>query len=73
MNNHGLGTSTICQVGLIVRDIERSIKAYSQVFGLPKPDIIITDPPEIAKTKYKGEPTKAQAKLAFFDMGQVSM
>jgi methylmalonyl-CoA/ethylmalonyl-CoA epimerase len=73
MNNHGLGTSTICQVGLIVRDIERSIKAYSQVFGLPKPDIIITDPPEIAKTKYKGEPTKAQAKLAFFDMGQVSL
>jgi catechol 2,3-dioxygenase-like lactoylglutathione lyase family enzyme len=73
MNTNGLGTNTICQIGLIVRDIERSIEAYSQVFGLPKPDIIITDPPEIAKTKYKGEPTNAQAKLAFFDMGQVSL
>lgn len=73
MNSQGLGTNIICQVGLIVRDIERSAEVYSQVFGLPKPDIIITDPPEIAKTRYREEPTDARAKLAFFDMGQVSL
>lgn len=78
MNSQGLnlqhvGINVICQVGLVVRDIDKSIEAYSQVFGLPKPSIIITDPPEIAKTQYKGEPTNAQAKLAFFDMGQVSL
>jgi catechol 2,3-dioxygenase-like lactoylglutathione lyase family enzyme len=73
MGEQGLGTNIVCQVGLIVRDIERSAEAYSQVFGLPKPDVIITDPMDIARTVYRGEPTSARAKLAFFHMGQVSL
>ncbi len=73
MESQGIRTNVICQVGLIVSDIEKSIEAYSQVFNMPKPDIVITDPPEVAKTKYKGKPTDARAKLAFFDMGQVSL
>ena len=73
MSKQGLGTNIVCQVGLIVHDIERSAEAYSRVFGLPKPEVIITDKPEIARTTYRGEPTNAQAKLAFFDMGQVTL
>jgi methylmalonyl-CoA/ethylmalonyl-CoA epimerase len=73
MVDKGVGTSVICQVGLIVRDIKRSIAAYSQVFGMPEPEIIVTDGPEIAHTRFKGEPTDARAKLAFFQMGQVSL
>ena len=73
MENKGLGTSVICQVGLIVRDIERSAEAYSRILGLPKPSVIVTDPAEIAHTRFRGQPTGAQAKLAFFDMGQVSL
>lgn len=73
MADKGVGTSVMCQVGLIVRDIERSIAAYSRVFGMPKPEIILTDGPEIAHTRFKGEPTDARAKLAFFQMGQVSL
>lgn len=73
MNNQGIGTNVICQVGLIVRDVERSIEAYSRVFDLPKPEVIVTDGQESAHTRYRGEPTDARAKLAFFDMGQVSL
>lgn len=73
MENKGLGTNVICQVGLIVRDIERSAEAYSRVLGLPKPSVIVTDPQETAHTRFRGQPTGAQAKLAFFDMGQVSL
>jgi len=73
MNANGFGTHIVCQIGLIVHDIDKSAQAYSKVFGLPKPDIIITDPVEIAKTAYRGASTTAQAKLAFFDMGQVSL
>jgi methylmalonyl-CoA/ethylmalonyl-CoA epimerase len=73
MNNQGIGSNIICQVGLIVRDIERSIAAYSRVFGLPKPEVIVTDGQEIAHTRYRGEPTDARAKLAFFEMGQVTL
>jgi methylmalonyl-CoA/ethylmalonyl-CoA epimerase len=73
MSEQGLGTNIVCQVGLIVRDIERSAEIYSQVFGLPKPRIIVTDEYEKTKATYRGEPTNARAKLAFFDMGQVSL
>ena len=73
MDNAALGTHIVCQVGLIVRDIERSIETYSRVFGIPKPGIIVTDGPEIAHTRFRGEPTDARAKLAFFEMGQVSL
>ena len=73
MADKGVGTNVICQVGLIVRDIERSIAAYSRVFGMSEPEVIVTDGPEIAHTRFKGEPTDARAKLAFFQMGQVSL
>jgi methylmalonyl-CoA/ethylmalonyl-CoA epimerase len=73
MDNAALGTHIVCQVGLIVRDIERSIETYSRVFGMPKPGIVVTDGPEIAHTRFRGEPTDARAKLAFFEMGQVSL
>jgi methylmalonyl-CoA/ethylmalonyl-CoA epimerase len=73
MNRRGIGSNVVCQVGLIVRDIERSMEAYSRIFGVPKPEFIVTDGQEIAHTRYRGEPTDAQAKLAFFDMGQVTL
>jgi catechol 2,3-dioxygenase-like lactoylglutathione lyase family enzyme len=73
MSSQGIGSNIICQVGLVVRDIARSLAAYSRVFGLPKPEVIITDEQEIAHTRYRGEPTDARAKLAFFDMGQVNL
>ena len=73
MNNQGIGSNVVCQVGLIVRDIERSIEAYSRVFGVPKPEFVVTDGQETAHTRYRGEPTDARAKLAFFSMGQVTL
>ncbi|MCP4541267.1 MAG: VOC family protein [Chloroflexi bacterium] len=73
MNKQELGLNIICQVGLVVRDITKSVQAYSQVFGMSEPPVIITDTYDVAKTMYKGEPTNAQAKLAFFQMGQVSL
>ncbi len=73
MSEQGLGTNIVCQVGLIVRDIERSAEAYSRVFGIPVPPVIVTDEAKIARTMYRGEPTEARAKLAFFQMGQVSI
>ncbi len=73
MNKTGLGTNIVCQIGLVVKDIEASVEAYSRVFGLPKPNVIITDEPEKARAVYRGATTNAQAKLAFFNMGQVDI
>ncbi len=69
----GIGTNLVCQIGLVVKDIEKSVAAYCDILGLPKPNIIVTDGYEKAKTVYRGQPTEATAKLAFFDMGQVQL
>jgi catechol 2,3-dioxygenase-like lactoylglutathione lyase family enzyme len=68
-----LGSKTVCQIGLIVRDIERSSAAYADLFGVEVPAWSLTDPEESAHTRYHGQPTTARAKLAFFDLGSVSL
>ena len=69
----GIGTNLVCQIGLVVKDIEKSVAAYCDILGLPRPNIIVTDGYEKAKTVYRGQPTEATARLAFFDMGQVQL
>jgi hypothetical protein len=68
-----LGSSVIVQIGLIVRDVEGTSKAYADLFGVDVPQWSMTDPEEKARTRYRGEPTQARAKLAFFDMGSVQL
>jgi len=68
-----LGSKIVCQIGLIVRDIERSSAAYADLFGVEVPTWSLTDPEEKAHTRYRGQPTTARAKLAFFDLGGVSL
>lgn len=70
---HALGSQIICQVGIIVRDIERSSAAYADLFGVEVPQWSLTDAYESAHTEYHGQPTGARAKLAFFNLGQVSL
>ena len=73
MQEKGIGTNVICQIGLVVRDIERTAKAYADVFGMDVPSVIITDPEEVTNIKFRGDPTSARAKLAFFRMGDISL
>ena len=68
-----LGTTTVTQVGIIVRNIEAKARAWSELLGLPMPEIIVTDSYERARTAYEGKPSDARAKLAFFHMGQVDI
>ena len=73
MAEPALGTTTIMQVGIIVRDIEAKARAWSEILGLPMPEIVITDTYERAQTEYQGKRSDARAKLAFFHMGQVDL
>ncbi len=73
MDTNGIGSNIVTQIGLVVHDIEKSIDAYVTILGLPRPSIVITDGYDIAHTTYRGKPSFAQAKLAFFDMGQVQI
>lgn len=73
METQGIGTHIVTQIGLVVKDIEKSIDAYVDVLGLPRPQVIVTDAYDLAETNYRGKPSQAQAKLAFFNMGQVQI
>jgi methylmalonyl-CoA/ethylmalonyl-CoA epimerase len=65
--------SQVVQVGLIVSDIEKTAQAYCRVFGVEMPAIIVTDDYKVSHATYRGAPTPARAKLAFFNMGQLSI
>ena len=72
MTEQGIGTNIVTQIAIVVKDIDKTSEAWSKVFGLPKPEPIVAGGPE-ANAVYRGQPTNAQAKLAFFDLGQVSL
>lgn len=70
----GLGTDIVVQVGIIVKDIQKTLDHYVDVFQLEKrPDVQVTDGLEKAHTVYRGEPSGAVARLAFIHMGQVDI
>jgi catechol 2,3-dioxygenase-like lactoylglutathione lyase family enzyme len=66
-------TLAIVQVGIVVRDIEKAIAAYSAALGTTAPQWSWTDDYEKAQTQYRGKPSMARAKLAFFHCGQVDI
>ncbi|PLS01138.1 lactoylglutathione lyase [Neobacillus cucumis] len=71
--NNILGTNVIAQIGILVHDIEKTSQAYADFFGVENPGWSLTDTVDKAETEYKGEPTEARAKLAFFDMGSLQL
>ena len=73
MTEPALGTNTVVQVGIIVRDIKAKTRAWSEILGLPLPEISITDDWDKTQAEYKGEPTRARARLAFFKMGNLDI
>lgn len=71
MNN--LGSTIVAQIAIVVRDIEGASKRWAEILGMPVPNIIITQPGEEVNMAYRGQPSNAQAKLAFFNLGQVQL
>ncbi len=61
----------IVQIGIVVEDIDQAVQAWSRLLGMEPSSIIVTDPEEIAHTRYEDQPTPARAKLAFFDLGRI--
>jgi methylmalonyl-CoA/ethylmalonyl-CoA epimerase len=73
MTSSSLGDNKAVQIGVVVENIDIAVQAWSQLLGVKPPSIITTDTVDIAHTRYQDQPTSAQAKLAFFDLGQVTL
>ena len=71
---HGLlGNNVIAQVGIIVSDIAKTSADFSRLFGIEKPEVVLTGALEDAATRFKGAQTPARAKLAFMDFGSLQV
>jgi catechol 2,3-dioxygenase-like lactoylglutathione lyase family enzyme len=73
MSDQALGTTTLAQVALVVKDIEATAKNYAAVLNLPMPEIIVLAPGLEVNQTYRGQPSNASAKLAFFQLGPVQL
>ena len=71
--SHPLGDRKLAQIAFVVRDIEAAIGRWCAVLDCERPPVIVTDPGNEVNAIYRGSPTNAQAKLAFFDLGGVQL
>jgi methylmalonyl-CoA/ethylmalonyl-CoA epimerase len=69
MEKKVLGTDVVAQIGFLVHDIEKSARVFADFLGVEVPEIRMTGTLEVAQTRYKGKPSTARAKLAFFHVG----
>lgn len=63
----------VTQVAVIVRDIDKARNAWAAMLGVEVPAISVAESHESRPTLYKGKPTDAKAKLAFFRMDNLQI
>ncbi|GMV79530.1 MAG: hypothetical protein AMXMBFR7_07140 [Planctomycetota bacterium] len=63
----------ICQVAIVVRDIDAYSKRWSEVLGVEVPAWRETASAEVTNIRYRGQSTEGRAKLAFFDLGVLKL
>jgi methylmalonyl-CoA/ethylmalonyl-CoA epimerase len=62
------------QVGIVVKDVENSAKAWATLLGNEEiPEVIVATGSNLNPTKYKGKPTDAKARLAFFELDNITI
>lgn len=64
---------TVTQIGLVVDDIQKYVKSFAKFFGMERPEIQITGSYQETKTEYNALPTGARAKLAFFELENLTI
>jgi catechol 2,3-dioxygenase-like lactoylglutathione lyase family enzyme len=63
----------ITQVAVVVRDIDKARNAWAQVLGVDPPPVSEAEGHVSRPTLYKGKPSDAKAKLAFFAMDNLQI
>ena len=68
-----LGTKVICQIGLVVNDIEKTGQAFANFLNVERPEIMGSGASEITKMEYQGKPSDATCKMMFFDLENLQL
>lgn len=70
---HDPGMKVVTQVAIVCRDVESTSKRWAAMLGVDPPRIHTTKPGHEVKLVYRGHPSDGQAKLAFIQLGQVTL
>ena len=67
--------SDFVQIGVIVRDLDRTVKVLSEVFGLGPFRTIMWPPPDRAdfERTYRGKPGDFTSRMAFTEIGPIEL
>lgn len=68
-----LGSDEIVQIGIVVKDIEKASRAWAEILGTDVPPWFLTDTVDKAHTEFRGQPSEARAKLAFFKLKNITL
>jgi len=70
---HDPGMKVVTQVAIVCRDVEATSQRWAAVLGVKPPQIHTTKPGYEVKLMYRDHPSDGQAKLAFIQLGQVTL
>ena len=73
MDAPSLSNKKLAQVAIVVHDIEAARARFSALLGVQPPNIIDVEPGNNARVTYRGVPSNATCRLAFFDLGGVQL
>jgi len=65
--------SKVLQVGIVVRDLEKSLKTYTEVFGIGPWALYTMDRNSLRNTRLHGKPAEFSMKVALADLGGVQL
>jgi methylmalonyl-CoA/ethylmalonyl-CoA epimerase len=68
-----IASKTITQVAIVVKDIDKARNGWAQVLGVKAPEASVAESHFSRPTLYKGNPSDAKAKLAFFAMDNIQI
>jgi tRNA A58 N-methylase Trm61 len=66
-----IGTKTIMQICLVVKDAEKTMRNFMDIFGIEKGVMKQIPPPEKSKTYYHGKEIITKTKYYVFKMGDI--
>jgi len=67
------GFRRVTQIGIVVKNIEKSIAIWERLLGIKASGIVETEPLEKTGMKYKGRASEGRAKLAFFQLENITI
>ncbi|MEZ0537937.1 VOC family protein [Caldicellulosiruptoraceae bacterium PP1] len=68
MENNILGSTLVCQVAIVVRDVEKATQRFAELIGVNPPKPFVANEDGSDTVTYRGQPTNGRVKLSFFNM-----